>query len=222
MTVVAFALFTPIVHAASQMDSIQTLGTVEEPEKSVWSTFTDVRYGPITMQSEVLNAVFSDSNHQVLYAETGGALYNILGVSVGAGLIRENGFLLGADGTVSTQEDRLSVLPLQASGVLRLDFFDEQLLVPFATGGVDYWIWQEKWTNGSVEEEVSGGKLGYHYSFGGQVLLDRFDEASASLLEVNRGVTDTYLSVEYRVQEFEGEGLSFNSDSLTFGIRFQY
>ena len=45
------------------------------------------------------------------------ALYNILGVSVGAGLIRENGFLLGADGTTSTQEDRLSVIPFQASGL---------------------------------------------------------------------------------------------------------
>ena len=58
----------------------------------------------------------------------------------------------------------------------------------FATGGVDYWVWQEKWTNGTVEEQVSGGKMGYHYSFGGQILLDRFDEASASLLEVKRGV----------------------------------
>ena len=100
-------------HAASQMDAVETLGTVEEPKKKVWSTFSDVRYGPITMQSEVLNAVFTDSNHQVLYAETGGALFNILGISVGAGLIRENGFLLGADGTASTQEDRLSVIPFK-------------------------------------------------------------------------------------------------------------
>jgi hypothetical protein len=64
--------------------------------------------------------------------------------------------------------------------------------------------------------------MGYHYSFGGQVLLDRFDESSASLLEVTRGVQDTYLSVEYRVQEFDTEGLSFDSDSITVGIRFQY
>ena len=222
MTLFAYVLTTSLAQAASQMDAVEKRGTVEKPKKEVWTTFTDVRYGPITLQSEVLNAVFTESNHQVLFAETGVALYNILGVSAGAGLLRENGFLLGADGTASTQEDRLSVIPFQASGVLRLDFFNEQVLVPFATGGVDYWVWQEKWTNGTVEEQVSGGKVGYHYSFGGQILLDRFDEASASLLEVTRGVEDTYLSVEYRVQEFEGEGLSFNSDSVTFGIRFQY
>ena len=222
MTVFAYLITTSIAQAASQMDAASTLGTVEEPKKQIWSTFTDLRYGPITMQSEVLNAVFSESDHQVLFIERGGSLYNILGLSVGAGLIRENGFLLGADGSTSTQEDRLSVIPFQASGLFRLDVFKDQVLVPFATAGLDYWVWQEKWTNGTVEEQVSGGKMGYHYSFGGQILLDRFDEASASLLEVRRGVKDTYLSVEYRVQEFEGEGLSFNSDSVTFGIRFQY
>ena len=114
----------------------------------------------------LLNAVFSESDHQVLFVETGGALYNILGLSVGAGLIRENGFLLGADGSISTQEVRLSVIPFQASGLFRLDVFEDQVLVPFATAGLDYWVWQEKWTNGTVEDQMSGGKMGYHYSFG--------------------------------------------------------
>ncbi len=208
--------------AASQMDSSSTWNTVEEPAEKTWSTFSELRYGPLTLQSEVLNSVFTASNNQILFAETGGALYDILGVSVGAGLIREKGFLLGVDGSTSTQEDTLSVIPLQASGLLRLDFFNDQVLVPFATAGADYWIWQEKWTNGAVDENVSGGKVGYHYSVGGQILLDRFDEVSASLLEVTRGVTDTYLSAEYRVQEFDGEGLSFDSESFTVGIRFQY
>lgn len=222
MTILANLLLISISQAASQMDSSYSLGTVEEPKKPIWSTFTDVRYGPLTLQSEVLNAVFTDSNHQVLFAETGGALFNILGVSVGAGLIREKGFLIAEDGSVSTQEDQLSVIPFSASGILRLDILNDQVLVPFATGGADYWLWQEKWTNGSLAESMNGGKMGYHYSFGGQVLLDRFDESSASLLEVTRGVTDTYLSVEYRVQEFDTEGLSFDSESVTFGIRFQY
>ncbi len=220
MIIGLFSISTAV--AASQMDSVQTLNSVEPEKKPIVTSFADVRYGPITLQSEVLNAVFTASNHQVLYAETGGALYNILGLSVGAGLMREKGFLLGVDGSTSTQEDMLSVIPLQASGFLRLDFFEDQVLVPYGNAGVDYWIWQEKWTNGDLEEQMSGGKMGYHYGFGGQILLDRFDEASASLMEVRRGVEDTYLSVEYRVQEFDGEGLSFNSSSLTFGIRFQY
>ncbi len=222
MTMIIGLFSISTAFGASQMNAVQTVSTVEPEKKPVWSSFADVRYGPIALQSEVLNAVFSESNHQVLYAETGGALYNILGLSVGAGLMREKGFLLGVDGSTSTQEDMLSVIPLQASCFLRLDFLEDQVLVPFGNVGVDYWIWQEKWTNGGLEEQMSGGKMGYHYAIGGQILLDRFDEASASLMEVKRGVEDTYLSVEYRVQEFNGEGLSFNSDSVTFGIRFQY
>ena len=222
MTLLIGLFSIPTSFAASQMESVQPLGIIEEEKRPAWRSFSDLRYGPITLQSEVLNSVFTASNNQILLAETGGAFYDILGISVGAGLIREKGFLLGTDGTTSTQEDTLSVIPLQANGLLRLDFFNEQVLVPFATAGVDYWIWQEKWTNGDLAEQTSGGKMGYHYSFGGQILLDRFDESSASLLEVTRGVQDTYLSVEYRVQEFDTEGLSFDSDSITVGIRFQY
>ena len=137
------------------------------------------------------------------------------------GLVSSGKRFVGADGSTSTQKIDICH-SFSSEQSLRLDMFEDQVLVPFATAGLDYWVWQEKWTNGTVEEQVSGGKMGYHYSFGGQILLDRFDEASASLLEVRRGVKDTYLSVEYRVQEFEGEGLSFDSDSVTFGIRFQY
>jgi hypothetical protein len=222
MTLLIGLLSISTSFAASQMETVQILGVFEEEKRPAWRAFSDLRYGPIELESEVITAVFTASNHQVLFAETGGALYDILGVSVGAGLIREKGFLLGVDGTTSTQEDMLSVIPLQANGLLRLDFFNEQVLVPFATAGVDYWIWQEKWTNGDLEEQIFGGKMGYHYSVGGQILLDRFDESSASLLEVTRGVQDTYLSVEYRVQEFDTEGLSFDSNSITVGIRFQY
>lgn len=58
-------------------------------------------------------------------------------------MIREKGFLIAEDGSVSTQEDQLSVIPFSASGILRLDILNDQVLVPFATGGADYWLWQE-------------------------------------------------------------------------------
>ena len=207
--------------AASQMSNAEQNKTVEE--KKEWTnSFTDVRYGPLTLQSEVLNAVFTGSNHQSLLIDTGVEFMGVLGLSFGSGMIREKGYLLSVDGTSSSQEDTLTVLPFNVSATLRLDFFNEQLLVPFANAGVDYWLWQEKWTSNDVATAMTGGKQGYHYSYGGQILLDRFDEASASLMEVRRGVTDTYLTVEYRVQEMDDEGLSFDSESVTVGFRFQY
>lgn len=196
---------------------------VEEEEKlPAIRASSAVHYGPVTFQSEVLNTVFTDSNHQILYLERGYAAWDIVGVSVGAGLVREKGYLVSADGSSSSQGDTLSVIPVSASVFARGDFFNEQILVPFATAGVDYWIWQEKWTVDDAKTSTNGGKQGYHYSYGGEVLLDVFDPVAASLLDVTRGIRDTYFTVEYRVQEFQGDGLSFNSDSVTFGFRFQY
>ena len=60
-------------------------------------------------------------------------------------------------------------------------------------------------------------KTGYHYSYGAQILLDRFDEESASLLEVRRGITDTTFLSNIRVQEMQNEGISFDSNSFTVG-----
>lgn len=222
MTNVLFVLASVMTsQAASQMSDAEKKMTVE-PEKKWTNSFTDLRYGPLTLQSEVLNAVFTDSNHQSLLLDSGVEVLGIAGLSFGAGLIREKGYLLSVDGTSSSQEDTLTILPFNVAASLRLDFFEDQLLVPFANIGLDYWIWQEKWISNDVATAMAGGKQGYHYSFGGQVLLDRFDESSASLMEVRRGVTDTFLTIEYRVQEMADEGLSFDSESVTIGFRFQY
>ena len=66
MTVFAYLLTTSLAKQPLRWMPLKHLGTVEEPKTRVWSTFTDLRYGPITIQSEVLNAVFSESDHQVL------------------------------------------------------------------------------------------------------------------------------------------------------------
>ena len=65
----------------------------------------------------------------------------------------------------------LTILPLNLSGTARLDFWEGQFLVPYASGGIDYWIWKENWVENDAEVSVTGAKLGYHYAFGGQLLL---------------------------------------------------
>ena len=212
--------------ATSQMsESAENTASLLLPQEAPnpWvHSFVNVHYGPITLDSQVLNAVFTQSNHQALYVDAGYSLRHVLGISAGFGLLREKGYLLSSDLSSSSQEDLLNVIPLNLSVIARADFLKDQLLVPFASAGLDYWLWQEKWTENDSDVSMSGGKQGYHYALGGQLLLDPFDEVAASLLEVTRGIEDTYLSVEYRVQEFDTEGISFDSNSLTVGFRFNY
>ena len=213
------ALFVPgIANATTQLNDSSL---AEEKVKNIVQ-HTDVRYGTLSFASEAINNVFTVSNHQALYIDTGMSFRHMLDISAGAGFIQEMGWLLGTDGTPSDEHDMLTILPLNVSATARLDFWDQQMLVPFASAGLDYWIWRENWVENEEEVSVSGGKMGYHYAFGGQILLDRLDESAASKLELKYGIEDTYLSVEYRQQEFEDDGLSFNSSSTTFGIRFHY
>ena len=126
------------------------------------------------------------------------------------------------DGSSSSDAQTLTIVPLQLSAGLRLDFFRNQIIVPFGSGGIDYWLWQEDWTQGETQEKISGGKMGWHYRAGVEILLDVFDSSSASMLDVRYNIKDTYLVLSYQNQEVGDEGLIFNGESYMIGLRMQY
>ena len=200
----------------------------KDNKSTVFRGQTALHYGTIDFASEVINTVFTASGHQVLYVDTGVSFKNILEISAGAGFIQEMGWLLSEDGSVSDEHDMLTVLPLNAATTLRLDFFDEQLLVPYVSAGLDYWVWRENWTSPaadgtSVAEEVIGAKVGNHWSVGGQFLLDSFDPSGASRTALKTGIQDSYLQIEYRNQAVgDRDGISFDSSSWSAGLRFNY
>ena len=215
----ALLVFPQIGEATTQVAATAVDEKIED-----FRQFSDVRYGPISFTHDAINYVFTDSNHQILYFDTGYTYRDIIGVSLGLGLVREKGFLVDSTGAASSTEDILSVIPLNVSAIARADFFDEQILVPYASAGYDHWLWREKWgdADAGTDGSLAGDKQGWHYALGGQILLDPFDKVSASLMEAKRGIRDTYLSVEYRNQTFDQDGIDFDSDSYTIGFCFTY
>ena len=74
---------------------------------------------------------------------------------------------------------------------------------------------------------MGGGKYGWHWALGGQILLDIFEQSQASKLFARSGIRDSYITFEYRevsVGEWQqtdsGDGLLFDSEVLMFGLRF--
>ena len=114
--------------------------------------------------------------------------------------------------------------PLALDGTLRGQFFDEQLLVPYARYGYDYIIWNEKWDDGNGgKNKISGAKTGSHYGYGVSILLDAFAKSRASLLEAQTGINDTFLTVEWRRQAVDtGSGLIFSGESITAGLKLDF
>lgn len=196
------------------------------PEDRVMGA-TQLRFGPMWYDDgNIVNDVLGDSGHNVLWLETGPSWRGYAQFSLGAGFYRKKATLLTSEGTVSTQDDLLWSVPLTANLTLRLDVLQEQVLVPYLTAGGDLWLWQERWTEDAEgnKDGLGGGKWGYHYGAGGQLLLDVFDRGRAGLTFSRLGIKDSYITGEWRRQEvgvFQ-EGLDLSNDQVTLGLAVHY
>ena len=213
VTLLCMGLFTKEAHAADEFG-----------ENTSWmSKAYSFDYSMTRFDSQAIQAVFgTEELYPGLNFGASFQVFRVLELSSGLGLWRQSGLMVQDDGSSSSDAQTLSIVPLQLSAGLRLDFFRDQIIVPFGSGGVDYWLWQEGWTSGESQEKLSGGKSGWHYRAGVEILLDVFDSSSASMLDVRYKIKDTYLVVSYQKQEVGDEGLIFDSESYMLGLRMQY
>jgi hypothetical protein len=208
-----------VFSTSSEAQAADTFGE----SKSIMSKAFSFDYSMTRFDSQAIQAVFGEENmYPGLNFGASVQVLRVLEFSSGLGLWRQNGMMVQDDGTSSSDAQTLSMVPLQLSAGLRLDFLRDQIIVPFASGGIDYWLWQEDWVEGESTEKISGGKSGWHYRVGGEVLLDIFDRSSSSMLDVRYHIKDTYLVFSYQKQEVGDEGLIFNGESYMLGLRMQY
>jgi hypothetical protein len=184
----------------------------------------EVRVGPATLADTNIQTVYGESGNQLFFLESGVQFFRSLEIDAGIGLLRESDAAVGADsGDESGYTTRLSLLPVSLSGTLRLDLFEGQPIVPFAKVGVDYWLWTEQQNTGEgylKGSSTNGGKPGYHYGFGLNLLLDMFDMDRASRAQARWGIEDSYIVVEYRIQEtLTEEGLDFGGSVISAGLK---
>ena len=60
---------------------------------------------------DILNSVFDQGENQLLLVDAGTSIYRFFDVGIGFGRSKSQGFLLSADGSVSSEVDELRVLP---------------------------------------------------------------------------------------------------------------
>lgn len=186
-----------------------------------------LRGGPIALTDSTLTDIFGESGNEVFWVEGGPSYTDYVDVVIGIGWMQELGWLVTEDGQESDEHDMLTALPVTAGLNLRLDVFDNQILVPSAGAGGDVWLWRENWyVNPDVggEGKISGGKYGWHWNASLQLLLDAFEPNRASRLQARSGIDDSYLVFEYRSQTV-GEwqsGLQFSGTAWSLGIKVNY
>lgn len=198
----------------------------------------------IELRGAAYNAQDIDPYYELIYGNDKGFLFEvelgwqilrqlgILGLDAGIGYFKQTGHGLVIPETdidpenweKSREEYTFRIVPTEVSMVYRLAFFKNQLFVPFAKVGVDYYYFRESRKDG--EEVLDGGKWGHHYGGGLQLLLDFFDRKHANKLDIDYGINNTYLIFEYRkatVDDFgEKEGFDFSNSTWFGGLMFEF
>ncbi len=201
---------------------------VDEDEHPRANASIELRYGPFFPSNTAVTSVYGSSGHGVLWLEGGFRISRFAELDLGAGFYQELGTKVSVtDSTYhSSEHTMITAWPFTGALTVRLDVLHEQLLVPTARIGMDYWLWKENWyVNPDVggDSSISGGELGWHWGIGANVLLDRFDSKHASWLATSTGIDDTYLVVDWRTQSLgqwgEDSSSILDGSMITIGLK---
>jgi MYXO-CTERM domain-containing protein len=189
---------------------------------SAWAN-VEIRYGVLALpEDNVIRRVHG--NTSILHVEVGPQIFRFVELDFGAGIVQQTDQRLSQDGqSRGLGETQLQIVPLAISGTFRLHILDEQLFVPYASAGLDWWVWRQRQGLPDAEERdvLTGSDMGWHFSVGGQFLLDTFGRERASLLEAQTSINDSWLTFEYRRQRFpNSQGFDFSADVFTAGLKF--
>jgi uncharacterized protein (TIGR03382 family) len=186
----------------------------------------ELRYGPMSFKDDSITSIFGDEGHNLIMMQFGPTIFDLVELKGSIGYFHGEATRVSASGASSSQEDYLNLYPVAVDLTGRLDIIPEQPVIPFAGVGLDYFFWREIWegSSGGSRDEISGGKPGWHKTYGAHILLDTFDQRRASKLQAVSGITDSYITVEYRVQEVgeDQTGIKFSAETLSFGLKFDH
>ena len=149
--------------------------------------------GGLQLEGDIASGVYGDTYEPAVHGRLGVLLFSILDLGLSADFAQITGHRQGADtGGTSAEISRLTLLPLSAQAVLRLDFFPSQPIVPYGGAGYAYLVWSER--NPIEDDQVDGDKQGVVLIGGVQILLDWMEQGRADDLDNWWGVNDTFLA----------------------------
>ena len=213
--------------SALALPPLLDLGVDSEDKKS---TNVELRLAGAWFTDDDLTDVYGVEGTRALHLERGWQFYRILEVDLLLDVRSDRGELVGETSRASSGEDaRMRMLPVGVAATLRLDLFDGQPVVPYASVGFDYLLWWEttsfSTTDPFASERIGGGKPGWHWNIGLDFLLDPLEPDRADGALARWGVRDTYLTVSY--QQFRllpgpainDQGIDFDHSQVSVGLK---
>lgn len=144
-----------------------------------------------------------------------------LGPGVGWGIVSMDGQTFRSNGEAAEQETSLSIMPMYAVGVLRVDVLAQETPVPLALHakfGLGYALWWTEDGTGLARDPEGvvgeGASYGYQGALGLLLLLDSLDLVAARDLDSTFGVNNSYLFLEGYYSNLDGFG---SGDQMQMG-----
>jgi hypothetical protein len=128
-----------------------------------------------------------------------------IGPGLGAGYTQASAVArIAGTGMPSAENTSLSILPIYAAAVLRIDVFAHQIgipLVPYGKLGLGYGLY---WMGNDRGTQAQGHTWGKHFAFGGMFLLDPIDTQASMQLDNEFGINNSYLFFEWMIADLDG------------------
>ncbi|MBI4042563.1 MAG: hypothetical protein HY391_03695, partial [Deltaproteobacteria bacterium] len=118
----------------------------------------------------------------------------------------------------------LNFIPVQGALAYHLAYWHDQWVVPFGeVGGGFYYIFQNFARSPSKGKNYAAWKSGSYWGGGVQLLLDIFESDTAHVFDVDYGVNNSYLTLEYRrIEAREKKEYDFSGEFFMIGLHFDF
>jgi hypothetical protein len=148
------------------------------------------------------------------------------GITAGAGayVAQGNGHFAGninaQEGKTPLEVFTLAVIPVNAGVTYRLQIWDKQMIVPYASGGGTIFGFGEFRDDNKAPKW--GGSYGAYFAGGGALNLTYFDALSKIQLDREYGINAVYLTAEYRNIVGLSSNFDFSSNFVNGGFLLEY
>ncbi len=179
-------------------------------------------YGQLEPASDEWKEIYDDDRISTYRVSLGYRFHPTVSVEIGGGYLTKDGKGKTITGSETGAKTTFQAAPVDITLIYRLNYFDDQIIVPYIGGGVSYNYY---WENVKDGKELKGGMRGHHATGGLQLLLDNIDTRSAFDLEEDYGIENTYLTIGAThsvIDDFGGEDVDLGGWNYNVGLLFEF
>ena len=202
-----------------------TFGMAYQPEISIDVEQRDAAgNGTGTFNNYIFEDFYAESSGLILgydYESYPWVDMGRLGYQIGFGAMFVTGSgILVTTGQPSNEKFTFITLPINAGAVYRFEYKDKQMVAPYVAGGATLLTLLEK------REDISKPSAAFGFGFygAGGVMLNvgAIDPDAGYQLDSEYGISNLWLTAEFRLTEVKNEAFTFSNQYLNAGLSFDF